>query len=286
MAITSVGYDGSINESQWARLIPLVGSSHYGVAGTGDWKVTSHPTMDRGVRIATGTGWGHGVMDTSDATVSLQGASLGSGTRWDMVVARRNWSGVGGNTTFILIGGSSSKALPSRNTSPGTLDDQPIALVQFTAGQTAPTQIVDLRCWGRNGGMVVRDDLALGYLKEPGTTVTVNDLTWLCGFDANGNASWILQTDTTITQEGWVWLGGTNASGDGSYNFSTPFPNGVKSIQITDNNRVYSFLGIVHYKIIEGSVTKTGFKFRAYRGDGNALPNAGNLLVSLTARGW
>jgi len=211
MAITSVGYDGSINESQWARLVPLVGASHYGVAGTNDWKVTSHPTMDRGVRIATGTGWGHGVMDTNDATVSLQGATVGSGSRWDMVVARRNWSGVGGNTTFVIIGGSSSKALPSRNTSPGTLDDQPIALVQFSAGQTSPTSIVDLRCWGRNGGMAARDDLALSYLAEMASQVKIDKTLWTRSPDQNGNPVW-----TSAAPDGTIPLFGVGGTLAGS----------------------------------------------------------------------
>lgn len=190
MAITSVGYDGSVNETQWAKLIPLVGSAHYGVAAAGDWKVTPHATMDRGINIAVGTGWGHGILDTSDATVSLQGNTVGSGSRWDMVVVRRNWSGTGGTTQFQLVQGTGTKQLPARNTTPGTLDDQPIALVQFTAGQTAPTQIVDLRCWSRNGGMNARDELVMTYLKEPGTTVSINGVSWNCTLDANGNAVW------------------------------------------------------------------------------------------------
>jgi hypothetical protein len=190
MAITSIGYDGSINEAQWAKMIPLVGSSNYGVAGAGDFKVTPHATMDRGVNIATGSAWGYGVYDTSDATISLQGNTVGSGTRWDLVVIRRNWSGTGGSTTVMIVQGTASKVLPSRNTTPGTLDDQPIALVQFTAGQSAPTAIVDLRCWSRNGGLVAKDDLALTYLKEPGASIMINGTQWNCELDANGNPSW------------------------------------------------------------------------------------------------
>lgn len=206
MAITSIGYDGSVNESQWAKMVPLVGSSHYGVAAPGDWKVTSHATMDRGINIATGSGWGHGVLDTSDATVSLQGATVSSGSRWDMVVARRNWSGTGGSTTFQIVSGSAAKALPSRNATPGTLDDQPLALVQFTAGQTAPTSIVDLRCWARNGGLCARDDMALAYLKLPGSQIMINGKQWNCELDANGNAVW------TTFQGGYIPLFGASGT--------------------------------------------------------------------------
>ncbi|HAP90774.1 MAG TPA: hypothetical protein DCR15_14035 [Arthrobacter bacterium] len=191
MTITSVGYDGTVNETQWASLVPRVGIAHYGISGTDDWRVSALTTMDRGINISVGSGWGHGVLDTSDATVSLQGGLVSSGDRWDMVVARRNWSGIGGATTFVIIAGSAAKALPARNTTPGTLDDQPIALIRFTAGQTAVQEIVPLRCWARNGGMVAKDVLALTFLKELGAQVTINGAMWLCVPDVNGNPSWI-----------------------------------------------------------------------------------------------
>lgn len=259
MAITSVGYDGSVNEAQWAKLIPLVGSSHYGVAGSADWKVTAHATMDRGVNIAVGSGWGHGILDTSDATVSLQGGTVPAGNRWDCVVARRNWSGTGGITQFLLIPGTGTKQIPSRNTTPGTIDDQPIALVQFTAGQTAPTQIIDLRCWARNGGMVAKDDLALTYLKEPGSSVSINGTTWNCSLDANGNASWasghivgriplfgasvsalagaggtsaqsLVDGGTQFLIQAGTNVNWTDASGFARLTFQRPFPNGLLTI--------------------------------------------------------
>lgn len=191
MAITSIGYDGSVNEAEWAKMIPAVGSSSYGVKDTADWKVTPHATMDRGVNIAVGSGWGHGVLDTSDTTVSLQGATVGSGSRWDCVVMRRNWSGTGGLSEFVLISGSSTKQIPSRNTSPGSLDDQPIALVRFDAGQTAPQEIIDLRCWSHNTGMAARDDLVRNYLNKPGTAVTINRATWRYVVGANDIPEWI-----------------------------------------------------------------------------------------------
>lgn len=255
MAITSIGYDGSVNEAQWARMIPLVGSSNYGVAGPNDFKVTPHATMDRGVNIATGSAWGHGVLDTSDATISLQGATVGSGTRWDLVVVRRNWSGTGGSTTVVLVQGTASKALPSRNTTPGTIDDQPIALVQFTAGQSAPTAIVDLRCWSRNGGLVARDDLALTYLKEPGASIMISGIQWNCELDANGNTVWttfrggyaplfgvggaLMGNPGTNTQF-LIQAGSTvqrlDGSGYGRITFPKQFPNGLLTIILTNGD--------------------------------------------------
>lgn len=259
MAITSVGYDGAVTESQWADMIKKVGSAHYGVTGANDWKVTAHATLDRGISISTGSGWGHGVLDTSDATVSLQGASVGSGNRWDLVVARRNWSGPGGGTTFAIISGSATKALPTRNTNPGVLDDQPLALVQYTAGQTAATLIVDLRCWAGNGGMTARDDLALSYLKAPGSSVSINGITWNCSVDTNGNVSWASghimgrfplfggsvsalagpggSNPQSMIDSGqqFFFQAGTNvnysdASGFARLTFQRPFPNGLLTV--------------------------------------------------------
>ena len=256
MAITNVGYDGSVNESEWAKLVPLAGSSHYGVSGASDWKVTAHATMDRGINIATGSGWGHGVMTTSDATVSLQGATVSSGDRWDMVVMRRNWSGTGGTSTFVIVQGTSAKQLPSRNTTPGTIDDQPLALLRFTAGQSAVQEIIDLRCWSRNGGMVARDDLALTYLKLPGAQIMINGTQWNCELDGNGNMSWSTfqsgriplfgangrLSEGNMEGQAWVNLGGqfliqagsnvqyTDGAGYGRVTFQKPFPNGILTV--------------------------------------------------------
>lgn len=219
MAITSTGYDGSIDETQWARLLPQAGSSHYGVTEADDWKVTPHPTTDRAVNIAVGSGWGHGVLDTSDAVATLAGATVPTGSRWDLIVARRDWSGTGGTTTFAIITGSVNKELPARNTTPGTLDDQPLALVQFTSGVSSATAVVDLRCWSRNGGMVVRDQLALTYLFKLGAQVKLGSALWSCLPDVNGAPYW----STSATDEHIpLWGAGNTLAGgvaDPSRNF-------------------------------------------------------------------
>jgi hypothetical protein len=236
-------------------MIPLVGSSNYGVSGPNDLKVTPHATMDRGVNIATGSAWGYGVLDTSDATISLQGATVGSGTRWDLVVVRRNWSGTGGSTTVVIVQGTASKVLPSRNTTPGTIDDQPIALVQFTAGQSAPTAIVDLRCWSRNGGLVARDDLALTYLKEPGASIMISGIQWNCELDSNGNTVWTtfrggyaplfgvgpgINGDPTGNTQFLIQAGSTvqrtDGAGYGRITFPKQFPNGLLTVIITNGD--------------------------------------------------
>lgn len=291
MADQHIGYPGSVNASQLASWMPNVAAAQYSVEGLFDGQVVTNNVGDRGVTVKPGTIIGDGIMDVFTGNTNLNFGSVASGSpdRWDMVVLRRTWNATVGASTSIytIIPGGPNKTLPARNNNKGVLSDQPMALCRIKAGSTAVQEIIDLRCWASNGGVVAVHELVMTYLDQVGTSVIINGKEW-CKIVSSDSSStyWALRDDQTIVQEGFVFLGPTNSAGDGSYNFSTPFPNGVKSIQITDYNRIYSFLGVVTIKIIEGSVTKTGFKFRAYRNDGTVVNNAGNLHVSMTARGW
>ncbi|HSU47268.1 MAG TPA: hypothetical protein VLJ40_10175 [Arthrobacter sp.] len=249
MAITSIGYDGSIDETQWAQLVPVVGAAEYGVLETTDWRITASTTTDRGVKVGVGSGWGYGVLDTNTTTITLQGDTVSSGTRWDMVVARRSWGGAGGATSFVLIKGTAAMQLPNRNTDPGTLDDQPLALVQFTAGSTAPTTIIDLRCFARNGGVVAKDELALDYLRHAGAKITIGSTVWSRDLDVNGSPTWNTSNTSTIPLFGarasitggvsdtkpflvqaGSYVAKSDANGTGRVNFPNPFPNGLLTV--------------------------------------------------------
>lgn len=281
MAITSIGYDGSVSEAQWAKLIPMASASHYGVDNASHWKVTAHPTLGLGVNIALGTGWGQGVVDTSDASESLASTTVTSGTRWDMVVARRNWSGTGGNTSFAFVTGSSSKSLPTRNTSPGSLDDQPLALVQFTAGSSAPTSIIDLRCWGRNGGVVANDQLALTYLKEPGAQIKIGGELWSCYINSNGTSVWsksaadgyipLLGMGPALAAtspdagnyyvQAGTYAGLTDGAGYGRITFPKPFPNGLLTVVLTNgDSAIDRARGVTLTVAVAGAPWNTGTK--------------------------
>lgn len=191
MTVTSIGYDGTVNEAQWAKLVPSAGSSEYGVLGAGDWKVSAHPSIAQAVNIAPGTGWGWGVMDTTDSTITVQCDAITSGTRWDLIMMHRDWTPPGGTTTGDKVTGTSTKQIPPRSTNPGVTDDQPIALVQWTAGQTQPTAIVDLRCWGGDGGVFAVDTLVLSYLTRIGAVVQIGTDWWVRSLDTNANTVWI-----------------------------------------------------------------------------------------------
>lgn len=145
MAPTSVGYDGTVREGNWARLARFLGTD-YGVGGPNDWKVEAVTGADRTVRIRAGSGYGHGVLDTTSTNETLQLPIVSSGSRWDTVVARRDWQGDSGATEFAYeTGGVLQSVATGINNSPGVIDDQLLALVRITAGQQVPTAVIDLR---------------------------------------------------------------------------------------------------------------------------------------------
>lgn len=188
MALTSVGYAGSVTSADWADLTAAFGAQ-YGVGGAADWKVTTVAGQDRTVSVAVGSGFGHGILDTTDAAETIQLATVGSGSRWDTIVARRTWATP--VTTLIAVQGTSTRGISaSRQSNPGVVDDQPIALVQVTAGQQLPTSVVDLRCWRGNGGMVAASNDALGYLDAAGSAVWVDGVEWVRQVASNGTLSW------------------------------------------------------------------------------------------------
>lgn len=221
MAVTFIshGYDTTSSnpytEIAWAEAHPLIGAGAYGVVGGSDWKVTAVAGADRTVSIAPGFGWGRGVTDLTVANETIQLDTVTSGSRWDLIVARRDWTPTAGESKFMKINGGATKAIPGgRLTGPGGIDDQPLALVQVTAGQTQPTAIVDLRCWAANGGMVAKDDLARAYLNQPGANVKIGATFWTYEPGANDVLGWSsftpgginagAATDITGMYTGWT----------------------------------------------------------------------------------
>jgi hypothetical protein len=249
MAINSVGYDGTVNESQWSEMIKKIGSAEYGVVGTFDLRPVAVSGADRTVSIAGGHCWGHGVYDEFTTNTTIQLDSIGSGSRWDMIAVRRNWTGAEGTTSLVKVNGTSSRELPSgRTEGPGVVDDQPIALVKVTAGQSQPTAIVDLRCWAGNGGMVAKDDLTLSYLETIGASVVIEGKTWTRSLSLSGLPEWTAGASLGAiplfgvgnTMTGGIPAAGSNfliqtgtkvATSDGAgyarLMFPKPFPNGV-----------------------------------------------------------
>lgn len=197
MTITSVGYAGTITDSNWRRMATAAVGSLYGVDDFTSFRVTAGPG-DRALAIADGGAFGLGVRDESDTPIVLNGDPVASGSRWDLVVLRRDWGAK--ETTPLIIAGSPTKALPDRYTGWGTQNDQPLALVRFAAGQSTAQEIVDLRCIPADAGVVAFDPLTLSYLDRVGTQVRIGDILWTRVVSPVGSASWS-QLDTTDT--GW-----------------------------------------------------------------------------------
>lgn len=202
MAVTitdSVGYEGTIEEPDWARLQTYAAGRQYGVIGEGDWKVTAGAT-DREVRIAPGFGFGAGVLDHTTAAASLVLPAPSSDSVWHLIVAHRDWQA--NVTTFDVINGTSgAAAIPTRQTTPGTLDDQPIALVRVQAGQSQVAEIRDLRVWGGYGGGVAADDLVRQYLTQLGSTITIAGIAWRRDLSSLGSPVWV---KVRQPQGGWI----------------------------------------------------------------------------------
>jgi len=185
--ITSTGFDGTVDYAEWATLTSHMGAQ-YGVVGKDSFAVAVG-VGDRVLSVQPGTAAGQGILDESDAVESLTGAPVASGNRWDLVALRRVWGS--STSTLVLIQGGSSVSVPTRSTNPGVQDDQPLALVRFSAGQTAAQEIIDLRVWNGDGGLAARHLLVRDYLDRIGTRIWINGITWVIGFDALGNPTWV-----------------------------------------------------------------------------------------------
>jgi len=198
MAVTflSNGYDTTstnpYTESAWADAHPVIGQASYGVRSSLDWKVTPVAGQDRTVSINAGRGFGRGVTDKTVANETIQLDTIGSGSRWDLIAVRRDWTPTSGESKFVKVNGGATAVIPGgRLLGPGNIDDQPLALVQVTAGQTQPTSIIDLRTWsGDGGGIVAAHDLVRSYLNPVGTRLNIAGVEWVRRVGPNDTPEW------------------------------------------------------------------------------------------------
>lgn len=230
VTFTSHGYDTTIEnpytELAWADAHPSIGSASYGVRGATDWKVTAVSGQDRTVSIAAGRGFGFGVTDETVANETIQLDTIGSGSRWDLIVVRRDWTPTAGESKFEKVNGGATAVIPGgRLSDAGNIDDQPIALVKVTAGQTQPTGLLDLRTWtGDGGGLVANHDLVRSYMDAAGTRVNINGLDWLRRVGANDTPEWVKVGDATVADVPWTNL----STVQGFVPFTTSGWSGVK----------------------------------------------------------
>lgn len=214
MTIVSRGYEGQIMPNvEWAEWQQGAGheyvASHYDAGRV--TVVTSTPLMVRvnvgptvdGLRAGIG---GHGVYDiiTAAEDITISAALPGAGqSKWYTIVARRTWQTTQA-TTFAALTGTATQAIAaSRQKTPGTVDEQPLALVQVTNGTSglSITAVIDLRPVSRQqGGYVVAEtaarDLVMSYMNKVGYRLRVGSAVWERTI-ASGVASWVLAANSS-----------------------------------------------------------------------------------------
>lgn len=190
MTITSTGYERAITYAELGTLLAHAGAQ-YSVFGTEAFAAAAGGGT-REILLQPGRAYGQGILDDSADPITLTGASVASGNRWDLVALRRNW--LTGESTAVLITGGASMALPTRETAPGDEDDQPLWLARFAAGQAAVQELIDLRLWHGDGGAAAKHLLVRDYLTRIGSRVWIQGITWVYGFNASGTPTWVPDT--------------------------------------------------------------------------------------------
>jgi len=195
MAITTGGYDGTINEVQFATMFP-----RYSLLGPEDLKATTQ-AGDRIVSIGNGTALGPGTIDVCTNLPTIQ-FNAATGTRWDLVVLRRDWQPPGGLSEIKIIEGGTSQSYPAVGTAanqwnrrPGIVDDQPLYLQQVNG--TLLGARIDLRAWASHGGVTAAHEMARTYLETVGAEVLVGQNRWQYVIGANSVPGWVIQGEPT-----------------------------------------------------------------------------------------
>ena len=223
MAVTFIsnGYDTTAanpyTESAWADAHPTIGLATYGVRSPLDWKVSAVAGADRTVSINAGRGFGHGVTDKTFENETIQLDPITSGSRWDLIACRRDWTPTSGQSKFVKVNGGATAVIPGgRLYGPGNIDDQPLALVQVTAGQTQPTGFIDLRTWaGDGGGLIGAHDLVRSFLNKTGTRIYIDGVDWVRRVGVNDTPVWVRTSSQVLTQRGFYateWYGPEEAT--------------------------------------------------------------------------
>lgn len=262
VAFISNGYDTTpekpYGEGVWADSHPIIGQASYGVRSPLDWKVTAVAGQDRTVSIAAGRGFGHGVTDKTVANDTIQLDTVASGSRWDLIVCRRDWNPTAGVSSFQKVNGGATQVIPGgRLIAPGGIDDQPLALVQCTFGQTQPTSIIDLRTWsGDGGGVIANHDLVRSYMDAVGTVLNISGTNWIRRVGANDTPEWVKASEigkiplfgfsgglagsavegAQFLVQGGSLVNTTDNSGYARCTFPKPFPNGLLTVITTNGD--------------------------------------------------
>ena len=206
MALTAVGFDGTVNETQDALRSRFLGNSLPVVHSKDDLAVTIDTGTARSLRVAAGDCWVPGVMISNSAATTLQFDIVPTAgqSRWDALVLRVNWSN--NTVTLMKVNGTASatpaELLPPGLTyNPGVLYDYVLALVKITNGQTSPTALTPWRVWSSK--TLTADSLAPFTNAPLGTEVLLkNGKLYRYLLDATGALTWVQQGMPTAVTSG------------------------------------------------------------------------------------
>lgn len=296
MAIITAGYDGTVDEVQFAEIL-----HRYSVVGSEDFKASTQ-AGDRIVAISDGVALGPGTRDVATAIPTIQFAAAATGaTRWDLVVLRRDWQPPGGSSSIVIVQGGTSKGYPAVGTAttnwnrrPGIVDDQPLYLQEVNG--TLLGARVDLRVWAGQGGLYAKDDLVKTYLDRVGTEVNINGVHWLYRLGDNDIPGWVKTNPARINILGgagvpWFVFGEVqvtiNTYGVGFITFPEAFPTALRYLDVTDCTTTpgsgIENKGVV-CKPLMGQSTKSQAQFIPYTTDGATLAGK-TLYVTYVAGG-
>lgn len=209
MAIQSWGYPSTISPGPvWANLQLGLGR-RYMVAAQTDLAVTAVAGGTRQISISGGYASGWGVLDFFDAPYVLALPVVTSGTKWFMVVLRRTHGTTNATTVVAIDAGTSGALLPTRNTNRGVLDDQPIAMVPLTAGDTVPGTPIDLRVMGADTGEIAaKSDLVLQYMQGIGVRIRINGILWTRVANPSGGSGqvWLKEAPPSLANGSSVFV--------------------------------------------------------------------------------
>lgn len=168
MTITSYGYPGTIAPGlAWAQMQRALGR-HGGVESPEYYRVIPQPGLQ--LLVGGGSAAKHGVLALSDAVENVTLPSVGFGSQYFLVGLDFRWNddGNGHRTEITYVTGTANRAIPSFVDNPGTRSLLPLALVRVTAGNSTPTEVVDLRLLsgGAENNIQIFDDLALVLLQN------------------------------------------------------------------------------------------------------------------------
>ena len=303
MAINSVGYPGTVDAVEWAEVARLLGSV-YAVAGTSDFRVER--TVE-GVRVLPGVAHGHGVTDVSTAPVNLPlTTTVGQSVAW-MIAIRRTWQTTNATTVVAveLPGPPASIPMGSpRMTSPGEIDDQPLALVVSTAGQSN-LAITDLRLIGAGSAQAANSMLALDLPQRAGHMLSVGRSTWVARTEGDG-LSWSPMGGPLAVLEGSLAAGWAASGRSPALRILGGGGGEVMSATISDPGQPYRISAHAQgewgcedplrwdWVIFAGGdeigrhvdYTRSGMQFRTVTAPLTPKAYRGPLRVSVQAQGW